>query len=112
MRTSSHFVHRFFKVSVCCEKYSSAASSESICDNWYHKGIITTDCFYQKHNYVSHDMNIAYFIIIQYCKFGNFREGFCFVKEKPSRNGEISMSFTDIGKSCPTSEFLSSQICI
>ena len=66
MRTSSHFLHRFFKVNVCCEKYSSAASSKSISDNWYHKGIITRDCFYQKHNYVSHDMNIAVSIIIQY----------------------------------------------
>ena len=49
-----------------------------------------------------------------YCKFRNFREGFyfretshmrSFVKIGPSRNGEITMSFTDVGKSCPSREF-------
>ena len=35
-----------------------------------------------------------------------------FVKIKPSRNGEISLLFTDIGKSCPSREFLMSQVCI
>ena len=35
-----------------------------------------------------------------------------FVKTKPWRNGEITMSFTDIGKSCLTCEFLSSQLCL
>ena len=49
-----------------------------------------------------------------YCKIGNFREGFIFcetlhmqnfVKIKPSGNGEIILSFTDIGKSCPSHEF-------
>ena len=35
-----------------------------------------------------------------------------FVKTKPSGNDEITMSFIDIGKSCPTSEFLRSQICL
>ena len=49
------------------------------------------------------------------CKFGNFREGFIiaklriilrrFVKTKSSRNGEITLSITDIGKSCPSREF-------
>ena len=33
-----------------------------------------------------------------------------FVKIKSSRNGEITQSFTDAGKSCPSREFLVSQI--
>ena len=36
-----------------------------------------------------------------YCKFGNFREGFSFVKIKSSQNGKITLSITDIVKSCP-----------
>ena len=35
-----------------------------------------------------------------------------FVKIKSSRNGKIVLSFTDIGKSCPSREFLVSQICL
>ena len=35
-----------------------------------------------------------------------------FMKMKSSRNGEINMSFTDIGKSCPSCKFLMSQICL
>ena len=35
-----------------------------------------------------------------------------FVKIKSSRNAEITQSFTDIGKSCPSREFLTSQICL
>ena len=35
-----------------------------------------------------------------------------FVKIKSMRNGEITLSFTDIGKSCPSSEFLTLQICL
>ena len=31
---------------------------------------------------------------------------------KLSRNGEITLSFTDIGKSCLSREFLTSQICL
>ena len=46
-----------------------------------------------------------------YCKFGNFRERFIFAKL--SGYGEITLSFTDIGKSCPGhDEFLSLQICL
>ena len=48
-----------------------------------------------------------------YCIFGNFREGFIsaklhmrsFVKIECSRNGEITLSFTDIGTSCPGRDF-------
>ena len=48
-----------------------------------------------------------------YCKFGNL-QGFIFVKTSQMRsflktnssgNGEIILSFTDIGKSCPRHEF-------
>ena len=35
-----------------------------------------------------------------------------FVKIKLSRNGEITLLFSDIGKSCPNREFLMSQICL
>ena len=31
-----------------------------------------------------------------------------FVKIEPSRIGEITMSFTDVGKLCPSREFLTS----
>ena len=34
-----------------------------------------------------------------------------FVKIKPTQNGEITLSFTDIVKPCPSREFLASQIC-
>ena len=46
-----------------------------------------------------------------YCKFENFREGFIlaklrinFVKIKPLRNREITLSSTDKGKTCPSHE--------
>ena len=35
-----------------------------------------------------------------------------FAKIKFSRNAEITLLFTDIGKSCPSGEFLVSQICL
>ena len=35
-----------------------------------------------------------------------------FVKIKPSRNGKITLSFTYVGNSCPSSEFLASQLCL
>ena len=34
------------------------------------------------------------------------------VKTKSSRNGEITLSFTDIGRSCHSNEFLTPQICL
>ena len=34
------------------------------------------------------------------------------VKIKPSQNGEIILLFTDVGKSCPSCEFLTSQTCL
>ena len=50
-----------------------------------------------------------------YCKFRNFREGFIFkifVKIKSSWNAEITLSFTDISKSCHSHEFFASQMCL
>ena len=50
-------------------------------------------------------------LCMQYCKFGNFREGFIFhetlhmrsfMKIKSSGNGEITLLFTDLGNSCPS----------
>ena len=34
------------------------------------------------------------------------------MKIKPSKNGEITLSFTDIGKSCQRRELLTLQICL
>ena len=49
----------------------------------------------------------------RYCKFGNFREDlFSRMKINPSQNGEITFEFIDVGKSCPSCEFLTWQICI
>ena len=35
-----------------------------------------------------------------------------FVKIKSSRNAEITLSFPDVCKSCPSREFLESQMCL
>ena len=43
-----------------------------------------------------------------FCETSHIRS---FVKTKPSQNVKITMSFTDIGKSCHTCTFLSTQIC-
>ena len=41
-----------------------------------------------------------------YCKFGNIREDFIFVKIISSRNGEITLSFNiGEGKSCHSRDF-------
>ena len=52
-----------------------------------------------------------------YCKFGKLREGLfshvrSFVKMKSSRNREITLSITDIGKPCPSREILTSLVCL
>ena len=52
---------------------------------------------------------------LQYCKFGKFCESFIFAKfflETNSRNCEMTMSFTDVGKSYPCHEFLTWQISL
>ena len=41
-----------------------------------------------------------------------FRETSSVVKIKPLPNGIINLSFTDVVKSCPSSEFQTSQICL
>ena len=56
----------------------------------------------------------------EYCKFGNFREGLFsrnfaeaeFRENNTLRNGENSLSFTDIGKACQCREFFTWQICL
>ena len=35
-----------------------------------------------------------------------------FVKIKPLKNSDVTLLFTDIGKSCPSREFLTSEICL
>ena len=55
---------------------------------------------------------------ILYCKLGNFGEGLFlqnladlkFRENKPLRNGEITLSFTYVGNSCTSCEFLVSQV--
>ena len=47
-----------------------------------------------------------------YCKFGNFHEGFSFMKIKPSRNSKITLSFTNICKFFLSCELRASQICL
>ena len=55
--------------------------------------------------------------MLEYCKFGNLRESFIFMKLRmrrirslmkiiPSLNDEITVTFTDSGKSCPHCELL------
>ena len=54
----------------------------------------------------------------KHCKFKNFGEGFIFVKLgsfvkiKSSRNGKITVSVTDVVKSCFSCKFLTWQICL
>ena len=52
---------------------------------------------------------------VLYCKFKNFCEGFIFeklVKIKSLRIVQITIPFTDIGKSGPCCEFLTLQLCV
>ena len=53
-------------------------------------------------------------IQVLYCKLRKFCEGFIFcetslmrnfTKIKPLENGEITLRFTDVGKSCPNRDF-------
>ena len=56
-----------------------------------------------------------------YCKLGTFWRDFYFHETSHLRevsrnkntlpNGEITLSFTDVGKLCPNRKFLMSQIC-
>ena len=41
-----------------------------------------------------------------------FLRNFASVKLKPSQNGEITLSLTDVGKSCPSRDFLTSQMSL
>ena len=45
-----------------------------------------------------------------YCRFGNFREGF--KKIESSQNGEITLLFVNMAKSCLSHDFLMLQICL
>ena len=57
--------------------------------------------------------------MLKYCKFGIFRKGLLFifaklrsfVKIKSLRNGEITLSITEIGKSYPSREIFRSHVC-
>ena len=94
----------------------------------YFKIALMKICFYSTWGYLkiallSHDfyrkvVAISFLSLKTiYRKFGNFREGFIFAKKmrnfkkiNPSRNGEITLLFTDVGKSGHSFEFLTSQI--
>ena len=51
-------------------------------------------------------------LFIGYCKLGNVHEGFItlqmgsFMKIKLLQNGQITLLFIDVDKSCPSQEFL------
>ena len=48
-------------------------------------------------------------LFLNNCKLGNFRQGFMMrssMKIKLLQNEEITVMFTDVGKSCPSREFL------
>ena len=58
-----------------------------------------------------------------YCKFENVCEDFIFVKLricnmrsfmkiKTSQNGQVTLSFTYVGKSCPSHEFLTRKMSL
>ena len=68
-------------------------------------------------------------MVFAFCRFGNFSEGFYFCRFSHeaslltvdseifarvlfSRNGENALSFVSMAKSCPSHEFLMSQICL
>ena len=59
--------------------------------------------------YIVHTVNLEIFGRVLFLR--NFAYA-SFVKVKPSQNGEITLSFIDIGKSCPRVDFLTSQICL
>ena len=57
--------------------------------------------------------------MLKYCKFGNFRKGLnyifaklhSFVKIKFLKNGAITLSITEMGKSYPSREIFRSHVC-
>ena len=53
-------------------------------------------------------VNWEIFARVYFCKTSRMRS---FLKIKLLRNGEITLWFTDAGKSCPSCHFLMSQIC-
>ena len=57
----------------------------------------------------SYTVNSEFFARVYFRETSHKRS---FVKTKFSRNGEITLSITDIGKTCPSGEFLTSQVCL
>ena len=54
-------------------------------------------------------VNSKIFAMTLFCETSHMRS---FVKIKPSRNGKITVSFIDIGKSCLNREFFTSLMCL
>ena len=49
-------------------------------------------------------------LLVAFSQIRKFSRGFIFAKVKSSQNGTITLSITDIGKSCPSHEFKTSLI--
>ena len=107
-----------------CSKTQSSDASEARTpsppvswDGWNELVAMATNWLGPK---CSDSVFILMFLLICDCKFGNFHEGFIFkklhmrrfVKMKSSQIGEITLLFTDTGKSCPCREFSMWQICV
>ena len=71
----------------------------------------------QAQHFVGPDLGQNCLQKVNYCKFEYFHETShshvqSFMKIKPSPNGEITLPFTDVGKSCTRCEFSTSQTCL
>ena len=68
-------------------------------------------CVYQVYKATQNiiTVNSEIFVRVYFRKTSNMRS---FVKRKPPRNDEITLSVTDIGKSCLSREILTSLICL
>ena len=51
-------------------------------------------------------IKVYHSVFVIYCKFGNFGDGFIFAKLKLLQNCEMTLLFTDVGKSHPNHKFL------
>ena len=69
-------------------------------------------CVVKGHNAVPPMNTVNSEIIVRVLYFRETSHMQRFVIITPSRNGDITLSFTVIGKSCPSGEFVKSQICL
>ena len=62
----------------------------------------------KKTKYRPSSVNLEIFARINFRETSHMRS---FAKIKPPQIGDITLSFTDIGKSCPVRDFFTSQMC-